>query len=204
MIGLCVLCLTQSVSSIMVELIETNARCFSEELDESGLFSGHLKVIHEPDGTFDYSILSPDGNLMAYGFNKSDDSFSFNATRSGDYEICFQRSLSDDAERLKPGVSPMKVNISLSFGIYSYSFEREESSSEMDVSLNIKQAEQLSKDLLGDFVGMRAKEVKSDTDKVKLSNLITTLSVIEILVLIGFGVAEVLYLNKFFREQKVA
>uniref|UniRef100_A0AAV1V5K6 GOLD domain-containing protein n=1 Tax=Peronospora matthiolae TaxID=2874970 RepID=A0AAV1V5K6_9STRA len=177
-------------------------KCLSDEIAHGSLVVVHYNVLGDVRGSSGVSLtitdpqrkfLKQDANIDTSGDDVH--KFSFTAGASGNYAVCFGNYQSDKAVRvlleLKHGVEAKD---------YSEVAKREHL---MPVEKELRKMEDAVEEIHREMLYLREREAAMRNTNESTNARVLWFSFLSILVLLGMGVWQVLYLKRFFKSKKL-
>ncbi|CAH0478303.1 unnamed protein product [Peronospora belbahrii] len=190
-----------SLNAVQFDVLRRSEKCLSDEVAQESLVVVYYDVIGSGRGPSDVSIVinDPLRKLIKQDVNidtSSDDihKFSFTANTGGNYAVCF-RNNNDKSVRVlldfKHGVEAKD---------YTEVAKREHL---MPVEKELRKMEDAVDEIHREMLYMREREAMMRNTNESTNSRVLWFSFISILVLVGMGVWQVLYLKKFFKSKKL-
>lgn len=193
-------------SAVTVDAVQFDVRrhfekCLSDEVAQGSLVVIHYNVIGGRKGKTGVSVTITDP-LHKYLKQDSDidmtsddfHKFSFHADAAGTYSVCFY-NMNDN---------PVRMMLDFKHGVeakdYSEVAKREHL---MPVEKELRKMEDTVDEIHREMLYMRQREAAMRNTNESTNSRVLWFSFFSIVVLLGMGVAQVLYLKKFFKSKKL-
>lgn len=187
--------------AVQFDVRRRTEKCLTDEVGEGSLVVIHYNVIGTAKGKSDVSIMITDplNKYLKQDSNidtSSDDThkFSFHADVAGSYSVCF----------FNANEKPVRVMLDFKHGVeakdYAEVAKREHL---MPVEKELRKMEDTVDEIHREMLYMREREAAMRSTNESTNSRVMWFSLASIVVLIGMGVWQVLYLKKFFKSKKL-
>ncbi|KAH7824073.1 putative p24 family protein delta-1 [Monocercomonoides exilis] len=180
-------------------------RCVIEDVLIDVLLIGNFSV--SPKGrSVNFNLTDPIGNELIYRINVDKASFAITSQHGGDHRLCFTNFFTSEEDEKYDQYSTI-IDFSLKHGPAAVSFANEKETShgtETKITSSIKTLSDMSKEVNHEIITLREIAEQDNVMSKKTLASVSWLSIISILFTIVLGIVEVIYLKRFFTEQKVA
>lgn len=199
-LALCALSLS-AARAVQFDIRRRTDKCLSDEVAQGSMVVVHYNVIGSARGKTGVSlaIKDPANRLLKQDqdIDTADDDihkFSFLADAGGSYSVCFVNS--NDA--------PVRVLLDFKHGVeakdYTEVAKREHL---MPVEKELRKMEDTVDEIHREMLYMREREAAMRNTNESTNSRVLWFSFLSIVVLLGMGVWQVLYLKKFFKSKKL-
>ncbi|CAH0490265.1 unnamed protein product [Peronospora farinosa] len=190
-----------SLNAVQFDIRRHDEKCLSDEVAQGSLVVVHYDVIGGQRGQSGvwltitdplHSLLKQDNNIDT----SSDDThkFSFTANAGGNYAVCFSNN----------NDKPVRVMLDFKHGVeakdYTEVAKREHL---MPVEKELRKMEDTVDEIHREMLYMREREAMMRNTNESTNARVLWFSFFSIVVLLGMGIWQVLYLKKFFKSKKL-
>ncbi|KAK2947161.1 hypothetical protein BLNAU_17937 [Blattamonas nauphoetae] len=190
----------QAIWCLLIDIPPIDNFCLKEPLEKGDPFYAKLTVFSPSKAKFDYTFLAPTREVIQTQDSTNATTIKYKATQDGDYVLCLQQQFLEKggAER-----KPIQVNVTVYTGQIALLADINASTS-LNITDNIKSLELQVKDILSSISTINQRETETTSKNSQSRIEAQALSITSIVVVVIVSIAEMFYLRKFFRQQKVA
>ncbi|KAK2964397.1 putative emp24/gp25L/p24 family/GOLD [Blattamonas nauphoetae] len=189
-----------SSNSILVEVPNMGDFCLKEPLEKGDEFTYVINLYQPSKTVVDLQLINPQGVVVNQKSLTDNYTIKSKASQQGDYSLCFYIPA---GSKDKDSKKQILVNVTLYVGYLALLADVDPSKS-LNITDNIQSLELLAKDLLDDTTALNQRETKITSRNSQLLVEVKAFSITSVIIVVLVGLAELFYLNKFFKQQKVA
>jgi len=194
---------TLLVSSLTFELLLDQEKCFREELVQDVVVHGEYLMQPSSNTYTTIRVNDANGNEVWRKEGASDGTFAFTTEASGEIFVCF-------LDRVKPNLDLSNRNhireatFKLKTGVQAKDYSSVAKKDDLKpIELEMLKLEDLLEEINNDMKYLRNREhVMRDTNE-STNTRVLWLSITSLLVLLGLGIFQILYLKRYFRQKKI-
>ncbi|KAJ5072974.1 transmembrane emp24 domain-containing protein [Anaeramoeba ignava] len=197
-----IILLILSTQAIFFDIKSSEEQCIIEQADSIILVSGTYKLKDPMQLNTDFIVYDPHQRIILRKQRIKEGTFAFTAELPGEYKMCFN-TLTPQRYHSQSIVTD-RVELNYKFGLAAVDYEEIAKREHLGpLEKELRKVEDSVEDMYQNMIYLRGREESMRDTNESTNARVMWFNILSMLILIGLGVAQVIYLKNYFEKKKM-